>query len=494
MGIIQRQSVKGLIFSYLGAVLGFVTTGILMPKFLATSEIGLIRVLVSYASLLAQFSGLGFSIVVVKMFPYFRDAKTKDHGFMGLFLMVSLVGFLLSLVFYYLFHHFFPMEPSENPMLSAYIWLVWPLTVFILLFTIADTYYRSLFDAIKGTLMKEVWQRIFILGFLLLFVLQLFSFSIFLSFYVLAYAIPALYLFFNLWKDKRISLKPHWAFLTKKIRKKMSHIAFFGMLSSFSGILVINIDVLMIEHYLDLNMVGIYTITFFFGALILIPARPVTRISSIIIAESFKKNDQQDIRDIYKKSSITLLIISVWVWVGLAVNMENIMQLIGEDYRLGYYVILIIGLSNVLDMSTSVVNQIIFNSDFYKYSSYLIGIFALLLIVSNIILLPKYGINGAAIATLFSKIVYDSLKIILVYKKLNIFPYTLKSLWPILIGLFSFGVQLLLPVIDNYIIDIIVRSIIVSVFFMIPILLLQVSEDINSWWKKIGSHVGFRAK
>ena len=62
-----------------------------MPKYLAEEQIGLLRVIVSYSTLLAQFAGLGFSIVAVRMFPYFRDSKTHHHGFLSLFLIASLV-------------------------------------------------------------------------------------------------------------------------------------------------------------------------------------------------------------------------------------------------------------------------------------------------------------------------------------------------------------------------------------------------------------------
>ena len=241
----------------------------------------------------------------------------------------------------------------------------------------------------------------------------------------------------------------------------------------------------MVESYLDLSMAGIYTISFFFGALILIPSRPLTRISSIIVAESFKKNDIANIRFIYQKSSITLSVIAVWVFLGLLVNMENVYHIIGEDYRIGYYVILLIGLSNVLDMTTGTVNQIIFNSPIYRYSAYMISAFAILLIVSNMILIPLYGIIGAAIATLLSKIIYNALKIGVVKYKLNLFPFTIKSFYPLLIAVFAYYLQMLIPTLNHYIYDIFLRSTVVSLAYLLPIIGLSVSSDINNWVSKI---------
>ena len=113
VGIIQKQSVYGLVLSYLGVILGFITTGYLMPKFLLEEEIGLLRVLVSYATLVAQFAGLGFSIVAVRMFPYFRNPKTNHHGFLGLFLIISMLGWFFVMILFHFYEKVFMIK--DNP-------------------------------------------------------------------------------------------------------------------------------------------------------------------------------------------------------------------------------------------------------------------------------------------------------------------------------------------------------------------------------------------
>lgn len=482
MGIIQKQSINGLILSYAGVILGFITTGYLMPKYLLPEEIGLLRVIVSYSTLLAQFSGLGFAIVAVKMFPYFRDQQSKHHGFMGLFLLISIIGFIITMFFFHIYRTYF-MDDNflKSPLLEKYFFWTIPLTVFLLLYNIADTFYRSIFNAIKGVTQKEIVQKLFILLGLTVFITHYVSFEQLVLLYILAFAVPPIVLFYSLWKENQIKLIPDFKFITKKIRKEMTSIAFYGMLSSFSGILVINIDVLMIERYLNLTDAGIYTITFFFGALILVPSRPLTRISSIVVAESFKLKDMTNIKFIYQKSHITLTVLGIWAFLGLAINMDTIFKIIGENYRPGYYVILIIALSNVFEMTTGTVNQVIFNSNIYKYSSYLIGAFAILLIITNIILIPIYGILGAAIATFASKLIYHSAKIIVVKLKLGLSLFNSKSIYPFLFGILAFFLQRFIPSFENYIIDLIIRSLFVSVAYLTPIIWLQVSSDINQW-------------
>jgi len=480
VGIIQKQSVKGFIYTYIGVIIGFITTGILMPRFLQQNEIGLLRVLTSYSTLLAQFAGLGFSIVAIRMFPYFRDPETKNHGFFGLFLMVSIVGFILSM-FGFLFYYQFYLKSDISELFQQYLYWIPILTLFILLYTLIDSYNRALYDAIQGTITKEVIQRIFILLAIGLFIYGITSINGLVFGYVLAFAIPPIFMFIPHIRKHTLSFKPDFNYLDKNLRNKILGVSVFGLVSSFSNILVLNIDVLMIERYLDLSYTGIYSIVFFFGTLVLIPSRPLTRISAIIVADSFKKRDLKNIDLIYKKSSITLTIIGLLLFLGLAINMENIIKLIGEDYRPGYYVILLIAFANVIQMSSGVLNQIIFNSDYYRYSTYFIIGFAILIVITNIIFIPKYGITGAAFATLISKFIYVYTRIIFVKIKLHLNPFLLKTIIPLVLSIVLYALQSLIPPFENYIMDILIRSGFVAFLYGFFIYIFNVSDDINNW-------------
>lgn len=451
-----------------------------MPRYLQQNEIGLLRVLTSYSTLLAQFAGLGFSIVAIRMFPYFRDPETKNHGFFGLFVLVSTVGFLLSM-FGFIFYYYFYLKSDISELFQQYIFWIPILTLFILLYTLIDSYNRALYDAIQGTITKEVFQRVFILLAIGLFIYGIASINGLVFGYVFAFAIPPLIMFIPHFKNHTISLMPDFVFLNKELRNKILGVSVFGLVSSFSNILVLNIDVLMIERYLGLSATGIYSIVFFFGTLVLIPSRPLTRISAIIVAESFKKKDLKNIDLIYKKSSITLTIIGLLLFLGLAINMENIIKLIGENYRSGYYVILLIAFANVIQMSSGVLSQIIFNSDYYRYSTYFIIGFAILIVITNIIFIPKYGITGAAIATLISKFIYVYTRIIFVKIKLHLNPFQLKTIIPIVLSIILFSLQSIIPPYDNYILDILIRSGLVVFLFGFFIYVFNVSEDINNW-------------
>jgi len=486
MGVIQRQSISGFIYTLIGVLLGFITTGLLMPRIFETEEIGLLRVLISYANVLSTISVLGFSVVSVKMFPFFRDDQSKHHGFFGLALLVGLFGFTIVSFSYLGFHDFIIDRGAEkSPLFAQFYYLVIPLTFFLMLYIIVDTYFRVLYQAIIGIIYREIFQRFLVLIVFVLFLLGYLSFTTNVYLYVLAYSLPSVFMLVILLGKGDYSLIPDFKFLRKPLLKKIGHVGLFGIFSSLSGILVINIDILMLSHLEGLAQTGIYTITFFFGALVLIPSRPMTKISSVIIADAFKRNDLAEVNTIYKKSSINLGIIGMLILIGLWGNMDNIFSVIGEEFRSGYWVILFIGFANLLDMLMGVSNQIFFNSKYYTTSAYLSFFFMLLLVTSNLLLIPEFGLVGAALASLFSKFVYNLFKYIFLWKKFNFQPFNWKTLRLISIGLATIFLIQFLPALPNYIIDIVIRSTLISIVFSAAVYFFKLSEDLNLWVEKI---------
>ncbi len=493
MGIIKKQSITGTIFSYVGVILGFIITAILYPRILSTEEVGLLRVIVSYATLFAQFAGLGFTAVSVKMFPHFRDPDKKHHGFLGLSLLVSLVGLIIALAVYLaLKPAIVDQSQGKSALFNEYFYYVIPLIVFTLLFNAFDTYFRILYNAVKGIFYKEVIQRAIILLVILLYYFQLIDFHWLVILYVLAMITPSILLFISLIRTKQMHIKPDFNFINKGLRNEMISVGIFGVLASFSGVLVMNIDILMINEMLGLSAAGIYTITFFFGTLILVPLRTMGKIGSVVIADAWKANDLQTISKIYRKSSISLSVVGLLLFIGIWGNIDNVFYMIKPDYLPGKMVIFFIGIANLFDIALGVSPHIIVNSKYYKYLSYFLFGFAILIVVTNLLLIPVYGIVGAAIASMISKFIFNLVKYLFLYYKFRLQPFTFKFVLLVMIALGSYWISTFLPAFSNYILDIIVRSGLIFILFMVPVYYLSISDDINERIDNIFSKIKSR--
>lgn len=480
MGIIQKQSISGVIWSYAGVALGFVTTVVLFTRWLDTEEIGLLRLLVSYSSIMAMFASLGMNSVAVKMFPKFRDEKTGHHGFLALAVIVVLAGFAVSTLVYLLMQDYFIVNAEKKSSLFIpYFFTVIPLTLFLVLYGILDSYFRVLFNAVKGLAYKEVHQRVFIILAIVLYYFEFIDFTTFVWSYVFAYLLPVVLLIISLIRQKMLVFKTDFGFLDKPLKREIMSVAVFGILASFSSILVQSIDVIMINEMLGLGPTGVYTISFFFGTLILIPMRTMSRIGGVVVSEAWKKNDLKTISEVYTKSSLTLSILGLLFFIGIWGNIENVFQLVGQQYSEGRYVILFIALANLTDVYTGMSNQIIANSKYYRWLTYLLLVFTGLIVITNFLLIPAYGIVGAALASFISKLAYNIMQYAFLYHRFGLQPFNYKHLIAIVIAILAWWLSTLIPALSNYLLDIAVRSFALTAMFMLPVYFFKISDDLN---------------
>ena len=486
MGIIVKQTIKGTTYSYIGIALGFLISGILLPNIFSTSENGLLKLLVSFSILFARFANLGFNGVINRLFPYFRNKEKKHNGFLFIALTVVSVGFLLSVVV------FFILKPTiiqnnikKSELFVKYIYYLIPLIFFTVIFDLLDTYNRILYNATLGIFLKEVLQRVFILLSIGLYYFNVVDFNGAVLLYALSLSMPAIFITAYLIYARQFNLTPQLSFVSKDLAKKMIDVAAFGLIGGFAGIIILNIDAIMVNSMIDIKATGIYGITFFFGSVILAPSRSLLKISIPVLSEAMKKNDLETINSIYKKTCLNQFIIGSLIFVGIWANIHNVFKILPPVYEAGKYVIFFISLANLTDMIIGANGVIIGLSKYYRYQTYLSVFLAIFVIITNYIFIPIFGITGAALASFISKLLFNLTRYVFVLKKLKMQPYNIKFLLVLLIAGISYFVGYIIPKFDNFIVDIIIRSISISLVFVGITLILKLSDDFNLLFNKI---------
>ncbi|MGC9355860.1 MAG: lipopolysaccharide biosynthesis protein, partial [Mariniphaga sp.] len=380
--------------------MGFVTVSYLFPRYLPADVIGLFGLLVSYSILFAQFSSLGVTGVTARLFPYFRNNQNNHHGFLFLSLLIMTFGFALFLVLYlFLSPILIESNIEKSKLFAEYVYLLVPLTLFTLLFVYFDTYNKVLYDAVYGTVLQEFVQRVLILGITVLFIFKFINLNQLVLTYAFAISVKAVIIFIHLFRKGEISFKPYLSFIDKNLRKEIINVGIYSIIGGFGSAVVFSIDKILVNQMIDLESTGIYTIAFSFGILVSIPSRSLLKISSTVIAEAWKKNDLEQIKSIYRKSCLNQFIIGGLLFIGIWANIDNIFNLIGNDYLEGKWVIFFIGIGFLIDMLTGVNGYIIVLSKFYRISVVFVSVLIVLVVVTNLIFIPLWGITGAAVAT-----------------------------------------------------------------------------------------------
>jgi len=480
LGIIVSQSVKGAIYTYIGVVLGFMIQGVLFPRIYSTDQIGLTKIIVAYAALVAQFATLGFNGVTIRLFPFFKDPKSNHHGFLSLALITGLAGFLIFLVLFLIFKTWFIEYTSENSaLLLEYLNYLIVLIFFQIFFTLLDGYYTALLNSIHGTFLREVFQRILMIIGIGFFYFDLINFHQFIIVYIASMAAPTLMILFPLIKEGQFSLKTDFAYLQKPLLNSMGLMALFSILNGFTTNIILTVDTIMITGMIGLSATGIYGSCMIFGMMVSLPSRSILKITNIVSARAWKENDMAAIRNIYEKSCTTLFIIGLLMFLGLWANIDNIFEILGPNFVSGKWVIFFIGLGSLIDMTTGANSSILGSSPRYKVQSFFLVILVILLIMTNLLLIPIYGITGAAIGGAVSLSILNLLRFLYLWYKFNLQPFNLKFILVAAIGLSAYFITTLLPVLPSFIIDIFVRSSILTILFCLPIYLLKLSPDIN---------------
>lgn len=481
MGIIQKQTIKTTIYSYAGVGIGFITTGWLLPQLLSTGENGIIKLLLSYSLLLGQLASLGFNSVVTRLFPYFRNESNKHHGFLGIALWVTLVGCVFSSFIFWGLEISGLFESKNTPEINftKYAHYLLPLLWVTAFFFLFDNYYKVLYNAAIGTLYKDVVQRLLILVAILIFAAELTSFHGFINLYVLAYALPTFILAGLLARSGEFRLKIDRSHLSPSLTRSMFSVSLFGIIVSFSNLAIMNIDSIMINRMIGLDETGVYGITFFFGTLIIIPARVVRKVSSAVLAESWKSGDLTAVREIYTRSSLNQLILGQLLFVGIWANIENIFELLPQEYAAGKFVILFIGLSNLIEMAAGISGTIINTSKYYRFMTLFMALMLGAIVLTNFLFIPRWGISGAAFASTLSTLLFVGMRAHLLWRKYRMHPFKKRHLFVLLIGVFCLAINWLLPAMENYIIDIIIRSSLIGLTYLFLIYTTKASDEIT---------------
>ena len=114
---------------------------------------------------------------------------------------------------------------------------------------------------------------------------------------------------------------------------------------------------------------------------------------------------------------------------------------------------------------------------------------AVVLITANNLLIPSYGITGAAIGAALALVTFNLLKFIFIWAKLDLQPFSFSFIKVVIIGSIAWICNMWIPRIDFIIPDMIIRSSAITIVFGTLTLLMKVSPEANDLFKKATNFV-----
>jgi O-antigen/teichoic acid export membrane protein len=467
MAGIRKQAILSSVLVYMGVAFGALNTYLFVKEGTFTPEqYGLTRLFFDVGQNFYVIATLGVIPVIYKFYHYYKDNLDNEHNdLLGRSFMIALMGFVLVIAAAYFF------EPvvlrkfgARSGLFIQYYFWVLPFSFGLLAFSIMEGYSMALQKTVLPNFLKETGIRMITTIFILLFYFGYISFNTFMMLFAMMYLIIAICLAVILALRGDIHFHFKQSRVTRKFKKKMYSMQLFV----FGGIIIstlgLTIDGLIIASLKGLVDTGVYTFSLYIANLIQIPQRSIQSIATGVLVRLWKDKNYEEISRIYKRSCINMLIISVFLFGNLLLNIADGFQVLNiqAKYTEGIPLVLILGIIRIIDAGTGVNAQVIGASNFWKFE-FISGVIMLALrIPLSYIFIKEYGIIGTAFSDLISLSVYNFIRFEFLRRKFGMQPFDKKMLVVLILSAFAFVVPYLLFKDESGWFTIIVRSAIFS--------------------------------
>jgi len=476
LGIVIKQSFKNSIIIYSAFIVGGINTIIFYPEILQGKYYGVVVFLLSASNIIMPLTALGVHHTVVKFFSSYKSKAEKDKFLFVVLLLPLLtalpIAFLVSEFYEQVSNHI----SKENIILRDYTFVIFVVAISCTYFEVFFSWVKVQMQSVFGNFLKEFWNRAVVLILLLAVGFDLISKPQFIYFLTGAYLLRSIVMMIY----ALCIYSPSFSFKLPENFKEVFRYSLYMLLAGSAGAILLDIDKVMIPSKEKVELAAYYAVAVFIGSVIEVPGRAMSQILQPITSKTINDGNTKEVENLYKKSSINLLLMSGLFFLLVNCGVHELFKLMPEKgYAGGEMVVLMISGAKMFTMYLGNNGAIINNSSFYRIVLPLNLGMALSVYFLNVWLFDIYGTDGLALATLLVILIFNSIKLLIVKYKLGMIPTTPKTFILItLIGLlflsfyfwdFSF----------HPIINIALKAILITAIYSFIAIKFKISPDIN---------------
>ncbi|AOW21934.1 oligosaccharide flippase family protein [Urechidicola croceus] len=477
MGIVLNQSFKNTLILVLGFTIGGINALFLYTHFLKEEYYGLVIFLLSTANILLPLVAFGMQHSVVKYFSSYKTKLERDSLLSWSLILPMLIIIPIGFIGVFTYETISSWISAKNSMIKDYTYIIFLCAIFMGYFEVFYSWTKVQMNSVFGNFIKEIFARVG--ATLLLFCLYMklidpkqFIYGITIV-YFLRMLIMKLYAY-------SIYL-PKFTFNRPNNFKEILRYSMYLILAGSAATLLLEIDKFMIPQFEGLSDVAYYSVGIFIASVVAIPSRAMQQITSPITAKDLNENNIEKVEVLYKQSSINLLIVGGILFLLINLNITEMYEIINRpQYSVGVWIVLMISFSELFKLALGTNGAILTNSKFYKVFFYFSLGMALSVVVLNHILIRKIGINGAALATLITILIFNTIKILYVKRKFNIQPFSSKTIVLLILIFLLYIGFFYVDFPFHPLINIILKCILVSIVYFSAVLKLSISNDFNN--------------
>ncbi|MCC5921451.1 MAG: polysaccharide biosynthesis C-terminal domain-containing protein [Cyclobacteriaceae bacterium] len=429
MNQIGKQSLFSTLWSYLGVIVGYIHTVLLLPAILEPSDFGTQQVFKDLAALITPFLSLGLPQSVIKYFPVAKSKQQIRGMLVQIFKYASIPLGLIGILLIFLWNHSMALLDRYEENFSTYLMPLFLLVIALVFFNLAEGWAKAWLRVSYANFIKESLARSFLVVNTLLFWWLSYDFVYFIYGISISYLLLAMVLLGYLLLKERpmISNSINKKYLPPKEFWQYSTYAILGS----SGLLIVSrVDSVMVGGMLGMAENAIYMISFFMASVIEMPKRAMASLAVSLMSQYYEAKESGKIKQLYHNFSRFQLAIGIFLYGLILINLETFYYIMpkGEIYSAGFLVFVFLGATKVIDLGFGPNSEYISISNLYRYNILFLSLLALLTFGLNLLLIPMIGLIGAAIATLSAYFLFNLAKWYLLKKRIGYQPFTMSHL------------------------------------------------------------------
>lgn len=374
-----------------------------------TGEFALFFTLLSIGSV---FTKLGLDTSIIKQISSRINNKVAEirSVYTAILSIVLIVSLALGVITYFLedvLSNLFLASPSD-------LFVVLPIG--IVLFSLLSINSEGLRGLQKLSL-YSLFQNFSLFG--LALIIMLFSrYSIFISFLLSLFVLTGLSFILvikSLPKGEKHKVSKSYL-LKESFPMFLSNSAFFIMTWA---------DVLMLSYFLSEDQTGIYNNASKVANLNIVFLFAINAIAAPKLAEFNSNQDVNSIKDFTKTTSKYSILLALPILVVILFFSKELLGFFGEKTAEGYIVLIVLACGQFFNAACGSVVNVLNMTGYEKNARNVIVFTTIINLVLNYLLIPEYGILGAAISTSISVFIWNFWSVVIIYRKFNFVSITL---------------------------------------------------------------------
>jgi O-antigen/teichoic acid export membrane protein len=423
---------KGSLVIFLGILLGKVlamANNIILARYLHSHYFGVFLLGLSVFSLVSVASNLGIPGLLPKLLT---DHRIKKQGsrINDLISISSTYCFLFSIflsAILYIYASQISIKVFHSHELAG---VLKPLSL-VLPFSILTLVIIAVYRGYQQTIPKVILIDLLSPGLKILLFVIFFYFGLKLAAAYYAYALSIILVFIIalivMTKKYQVKLKPR--FYDPEITPTLFKLAWPLSVQSFVYIIYTQIDRLCIGYFLSPVEVGIYGAAWSIAALLLFIPQSFSFLALPLFSKLISKQSIVELRGTFKKIAKTMFEISLPILLCLIILSEDVLTIIyGKEYAVGYIALSILGFGTFSQSLLGPAAECLVGAGKTRETLIATTVGCTVNIVLNIMLIPVYGIVGAAAATCTGMLLSRFLLGYFNYLYLKIFPFDYKNI------------------------------------------------------------------